>query len=602
MTKQGLGRVAPDPGPDPAPTPAADRGWDVYGQRMFDKLFTPADVAGWREMVEISGDGHLSEHVLRGSPAACCWHFGASRAAAEAMAARMPDLASAGRLRTGVLDPSRPDAMLAALEAAGRAGQVDAVFSIDAMQSADLPSLATHWLNAALVLKPGGRLLMTLADATTSSGFQKILRDIRRFYRFQGRPSAKFAYGSAEIVRAVLGRFGFAVELLEAWSPHEGRPPRDLYLSARLLAPERARAFRQAMQPSATQEPALSYGEWWDAHAARATSGQPDRPPARAVFEHLLIPAEAETWRRAVEIGPGDGRFTAEILRANPSVKLTVFDVSDKVMQATATRLRPHVAAGRLGFQPIDPVRPDGMLTSLARAGLTQDIDAVFSIDALIHVDLQYLVAYWLNAALMLRLGGWLVFNVADATTETGFARLMADLPRRYASPGQVGDRLEFLSFGLVRPILERFGFEITYASHWNPLDGSQSGRDLYVVARLVRPEAAEALHGHIATDLPMPQQQPPDAGQDRPPPELAEANAELTRILGQAIWRQAKLHGLPAPRPGDGWAESRRDYQRFAQQVLRDLAETGITLQKAAARLAGQAAWQEDQIPPESD
>ena len=541
-----------------------------------------------------------------------CWSFEPTPAARDATALRLPDLTAVGRLLPWALDRARPDGMLAAITEAGRARQVDAVFSIDATQQADLPSLVTHWLNAALVLKPGGRLLMSLADPTTASGFQKILRDIRRTHRFQGRPCDKFAYTSAEIVRSVLGRLGFVVEVLEPWSNHEGRPPRDLYLSALLFDPNRAEVFRDALRPSGTAlvEPALSYAEWWDAHAPRAIVGQPDRPPARAALERLMVPAEVGTWRRAIEIGIGDARFTAAVLRANPAVKLTVFDASDRVMQAAAAKLPEAVASGRLGFLPIDPLHPDGILTAFEREHLGREVDAVFSLDALQHVDLQYLLAYWLNTALVLRPGGWLVFSVADATTEAGFARLLADLPRGFANPGQVSDRLEYLSFGLVRPLLERLGFQVTYAGHWNPQDGGPTGRDLYVVAQMERPEAAEALRGHLSTGLAAPrftameEDDPEDtpAARARPDPlePLAEDSTELALALGQALWRQVQLHGLPGdnairPQGRDGWAENRRHYQRIGQLVLRDLAEMGITLHKAASR-PGQDS------PPDSD
>ncbi|MGX9962991.1 methyltransferase [Roseomonas sp. F4] len=589
MTQHSLGRIA-DPVPDRTSSP--DWARDAGAQRVFDKLFAPARPDQWLRVLEIGGGGRFAERLLALAPAAQGWCFETWEATRAAAASRLAPLIAGRRLDLLALDPMRPGLMAETLEAAGQAGQVDAVFAIDALLQADLSLLTACWLNAALILKPGGRLLMTLADPTTPSGFQKILRDIRRFHRFQGRPCDRFGYVATDMVRAVLDRLGFVVDLLEPWSNHEGRPPRDLYLSAHLAFPERAVALRAALQPAA--EPAgapLSYAEWWDRQAPRATAGHPTRPPAQALLDQILVPAEVETWRRAVEIGPGDARYTSALLRACPRLTLTVFDVSDKVMRAAAAKLTTPVAEGRLGFLPIDPLHPDAMLTTFEREHLAREVDAVISIDALMHVDLQYLIAYWLNAALLLKPGGWLVFSVADPTTAEGFERLLADLPNAVAGPGQVGQRLEYLSYGLLRPLLERFGFDVTYAGHWTA--DAAPGRDLFIVAQLIRPEAAEALRGHLGTGLATPRF---SGGAEEPPAEftpepLAEEGGELARILGQAIWRQLQRQGVPGltadGRPS-GWAENRRDYVRLGRQLLRDLAEMGITLHKTPARRAG--------------
>ena len=60
-----------------------------------------------------------------------------------------------------------------------------------------------------------------------------------------------------------------------------------------------------------------------------------------------------------------------------------------------------------------------------------------------------------------------------------------------------------------------------------------------------------------------------------------------MSRLLGQAFWRQMRLHGTPDRDPAET-AETRRDQQRIGLLVLRELAEMGITLHKSAAREPG--------------
>ncbi|MBU8539924.1 methyltransferase [Falsiroseomonas tokyonensis] len=592
--------------------PGQEWGNEASWQRIFDKLFVPAGVQSWQAAIEIGGgSGKYTERVLRAGQAVRVWGFDVSRNFLDATAARLGDDIKAGRLSLHEIDAAHPDGMFTLLAEAGQARRLDAVFSIDAMVHVDLTYLTTYWMNAALLLKPGGRVLMTLADPNTGGGFQKILRDIRKFYRMQGRICPKFEYLSTDIVRAILTRLGFEIELLEPWSNHPGRPPRDLYLSARLADPAKAEAFRDALRadPAATPPGQSgrpdSYADYWTREASRALAGRGDRPDAAAVRRRLFDMAEIGRWRRAIEIGTGDARFTAEVLQANPTLQLTVFDVSERLMKAAAAKLPEAVAAGRLGFQPVDPVHPDGMLKLFEREGLARDIDAVFSIDAMVHVDLQYQLAYWLNAALLLRPGGWLVLQLADATTEAGFARLLADIRRYFAFQGQTCARFEFQSYGLVRPLLEKLGFDITYAGHWNPRDGSESGRDLFIVAQLARPEQAEALRAHIAIGLAVPNfaatpAEPPSAAPSAPPapPRPAAAQTlpepvmedlpELSRTLGQSIWRQLHLRANPGLSSAklredmqELWAGNRREWTRLGETVLLDLAGRGLILKR---------------------
>ena len=65
---------------------------------------------------------------------------------------------------------------------AGWRGQVDAVYSIEAMVHVDLQYLMAYLLTAAAALRPEGKLIMTLATMNSDHGFGKLLRDVRNFW------------------------------------------------------------------------------------------------------------------------------------------------------------------------------------------------------------------------------------------------------------------------------------------------------------------------------------------------------------------------------------------------------------------------------------
>ena len=233
------------------------------------------------------------------------------------------------------------------------------------------------------------------------------------------------------------------------------------------------RADPAATAPADHDKPE-SYADLWTREAPRAIAGSADRPAGRAVFDRLFANASAETWTHAIEIGGGDARYTAEVLAANLTVKLAGFDVSEAVMQAASAKLATHVAAGRLEYHRIDPVHPDSILKVVERARLKRQVDAVFSIDSLVHVDLQYQLAYWINAALVLKPGGWLIMSVADATSAAGFAKLTGDIRTFFAFQGQACPRFEYQSLTMVTSLLQNIGFEVPYIWNWNPVSGGQ--------------------------------------------------------------------------------------------------------------------------------
>lgn len=218
--------------------PGDEWGDEAWWNETFDRLFVPAGVAGWNQAIEIgSGSGKYTERVLGAN--GCTVHaFDVSERFLNVLSERCATARAAGRLHLTLLNGSDPDQMLRTIEQNGWSGSADAVYSIDAMVHVDLQYLVSYLLTAGLVLKPGGALVMTFADACTDSGFKKLIGEIRAQFPRQAdrRPSAKFEWLGPEVVRVVLERLGFTVRLL-----YERR---DLEIVATLTYPERSAALR----------------------------------------------------------------------------------------------------------------------------------------------------------------------------------------------------------------------------------------------------------------------------------------------------------------------------------------------------------------------
>jgi hypothetical protein len=90
-------------------------------------------------------------------------------------------------------------------------GKIDGVYSFDAMVHVDLHTLFVYWMSAAKVLRPGGVLAMSVADACNEKGFMKLLHNAPGVYRLQGNTGGHFMWISREIVESTLNRFTDAI-------------------------------------------------------------------------------------------------------------------------------------------------------------------------------------------------------------------------------------------------------------------------------------------------------------------------------------------------------------------------------------------------------
>ena len=150
------------------------------------------------------------------------------------------------RISLHLLNGIDPDEMLIDLRSCGWERRVDGFFSINAMVHIDLQYLIAYLITAGLTLRPGGKLVMTLANAVSDLGFEKLVRDLSWTFPVQGRPlgSGKFEWLSPDIVESLLPRLGFDIDLLD-------NSERDLAVVASLAEPGRPEMLRDALERAA---------------------------------------------------------------------------------------------------------------------------------------------------------------------------------------------------------------------------------------------------------------------------------------------------------------------------------------------------------------
>jgi SAM-dependent methyltransferase len=252
------------------------------------------------------------------------------------------------------------------------------------------------------------------------------------------------------------------------------------------------------------------YGRYWDRYVERWADankrlgekyqwpgdewGSPDG--WEVLYRELSLPAGMEHWQQAVEIGPGSGKYTLKVL-ADSQALVRAYDVSTQFLRVCETRCEEWIRQGRLSLHLLSADRPDQMLSNLNHCGWQRNTDAFYSIDAMVHVDLQYLIVYLITAALTLKPGGKLILTLADATRDPGFMKLLKDILWTYPaqrSPSGSG-KFEWLSPDIVQSILPRLGFRLDFFS--------DRQRDMRLIASLNEPQAADRLLRYIMPEAP---------------------------------------------------------------------------------------------------
>ena len=179
----------------------------------------------------------------------------------------------------------------------------------------------------------------------------------------------------------------------------------------------------------------------------------------------------------AMEIGPGSGKYTHLFLEAFPQSRIVACDVSVRFLDILRNENAEAIQSHRLIPELLEP-QLDCLERVAAKHHAMGKVDCIFSIDAMVHVGLQYLVAYWQSALNVLKPDGCVIMGVADATTPEGYEKLMRDVPTYFSKQGAGAyGQFEWQSSEITVKTLERMGFAVE-------LVPEASTRDCYFVAK----------------------------------------------------------------------------------------------------------------------
>ncbi len=239
------------------------------------------------------------------------------------------------------------------------------------------------------------------------------------------------------------------------------------------------------------------FGAAWDDYARRtapASGAWPgdewgDEKLWSAWFRRLFEPFGVAGWKRAIEIGPGSGKYTSRVLAAGPCEVLAL-DVSEQFQSLCARRLAAEVAARRLHLKLIDERDPHALRAAARERGWLGGVDAVVSIDTLVHLTTTQIAMLLLDATEALRPGGVFIGTFADATSPAGRKKLVADIDRVVAAGGSPDTGcFHWTSPEAIRSLGRAFGYDVPLCE----LD-PEHGRDgLFVLRFADATRAAEA-------------------------------------------------------------------------------------------------------------
>ena len=233
---------------------AAGANWAWPGDEWADE---PLREATWRWIAETAptrldrvvefgpGSGKYTELVLQRTRAHVT-AYEISDAFLEALSQRCAVFSDEGRLDGRRISWTDNEGLLRDF---GSRHVIDMVLAVDVLMMMDFQSALTYIVSAAALLRPGGRMLATFADAGSESGLARMRRDLGRHSATDPAPCTRFHWIDKSLLEAVLPTLGFG-KITTVHGPDNGLDIARLYVSAELVDAARADDVASSLVPA----------------------------------------------------------------------------------------------------------------------------------------------------------------------------------------------------------------------------------------------------------------------------------------------------------------------------------------------------------------
>jgi SAM-dependent methyltransferase len=216
-----------------------------------------------------------------------------------------------------------------------------------------------------------------------------------------------------------------------------------------------------------TEEKSI-YQQHWDFYAERGGQSKTGWPGDewgteetwQRLFDQLFVKFEVSKWNNCVEVGCGSGKYTRKVLTASDHVRVIAADISPVYQSYCRERLTQEKLVDRVTFVQLD-TNPNTLMRSIDTAKLRGKLDAFYSIDAMVHVDLQHLLVYLVTAAVALKPSGNMIMTLANSASDLGFEKLVKDARQMFRKQNEPTAKFEWMSLEMVSDLLPRLGFAI---------------------------------------------------------------------------------------------------------------------------------------------